>query len=508
MHRIPLIALVVVYCAVAPARPAAAQEPVRETQVPVDTAGRVLEVTPELRRGTRLFLDVPDFQSARLFRQENGTLVLEVSWVEAGRLVRERSVLPPAAAEALRREVETALAAPDRAVPVSREGRGGLVWAATGLGLGFYGWAVPIALNIGDERGAVAAYLLTAASSFYLPYRLTRERSVTDAHRNLSLWGATRGALYGGTLGFALTNRGGVPNFEEDEDDEWRLRLALATAGSITGGVLGFKAVDWTEIDEGTADLWGALADFSTAAGFGTGYVLGLYDEEARVGPDGFPVNEEADLLPGNLLALGFAGAGLYGARSVGRREDYTVGDVHVLRSMGLVGAQALLPVANLVDRDEGKVHVAAAMLGAGPGLWLGNRLLRDQSFSGGDGLLVAAGHLAGGLLGAGLTYLVAPEGDREALIYFTTTAAGSAAGLAFTYRALSNRPFRSASAEPLGVQVSMNPAGLLPLMTRAIGATGAAGAVGAPGGAGAREGARRGQGGSSIRTPLVTVRW
>jgi hypothetical protein len=338
----------------------------------------------------------------------------------------------------------------------------------------------------------VAAYLITAASSFYLPYRLTRDRSVTDAHRSMSLWGATRGALFGGALGFAITDRGGPPEFGEDEDADWQVRLGAATVGSVAGGVLGFKAVDWTGIGQGTADLRETLSDFSTAAGFGLSYVLGLYDDEETRDIEGGIVHEDPDLLPANFLALAVAGAGIAGSQWAGRDGRYTSGDVHVLRSFGLMGAQALLPVANLVDEDGEKTHVAAAFLGAAPGLFFGDRTLRSQNFSSGDGLLVAAGHLAGGLLGAGLTYLVDPDTERDELIYLAAAAAGSAAGLLFTYRALADRGGASgtalrpgnASGASRGAEVSVNPLGLLPLLTRSSG------------------------GSSSVRSSVVSIRW
>ena len=459
----------------------------RETQVALDAAGTIFDLTAEIRIAAGLFPEIQNFQVARLFQQENGTLVLEVSFREGQTLARERRTLSAADANAFRQSVTTALAAAEPAAPVlNREGRGGLVWGATGLGLGFYGWAVPAAFDINDSRGAVAAYLLTAGSSFYLPYRLTRDRSVTDAHRAMTWWGATRGGAYGALLAFGATERGGRQDFDID-DEEWRTRVGVAAASSVLGGVLGFKSVDWTDVDHGTANLRGMLGDFSTAAGFGTSYLLGLYDEEEVQGPDG-PFVEEPDLLPANLLALGIGGAGLFASQWVGDGGVYTTGDVHVLRSFGLLGAQTLLPVAALIDDEDSKAYAAAAILGAAPGLFIGNRMLASESFSGGDGLLVAAGHLAGGLIGAGVTYLLDPDSESEEAVYLTTAALGSAAGLAFTYRALANQ--NTSAALPSrdrpgsGALVTVNPVGLVPVLV------------------GSRSDGRQ------VRSSLVTIRW
>jgi hypothetical protein len=467
-----------------------AQAVVRETQVALDAEGTIFELTPAMRSAAGLFPEVQSFQAARLFQQEDGTLVLELTSQAGQTIARERRTLSPADLAEFREDLRAALAAAEPTSPaLNQEGRGGLVLATTGLGLAFYGWAVPVAFDIQD-KGAVAAYLLTAGSSFYLPYRLTRNRSVSDAHRSMSVWGATRGALYGGALAYGITERGGLPDFDDD-DEEWRTRWGSAMAGSVLGGVIGFKAVDWTNLNEGTADLRGLLGDFSTAAGFGTSYALGLYDGELVEGPGG-PFEDNADLLPANLLALGIGAAGLFASQWVGDGGTYTVGDVHVLRAFGLMGAQAALPVAAAIDdeSDGSKEYAAAAILGAGPGLFIGNRMLRSQSFSGGNGLLVAAGHLAGGLLGAGVTYLVTSDTDDNELLYLTTSALGSAAGLAFTYRALANNGGTAAlPTEPTGArasrpQVTVNPGGLVPLL------------------------AGRRPDGRPIQSSLVTIRW
>ena len=69
---------------------AIAQQPTREAQIPLDPERGVLEIGTALRRQLELFPDQEGFQTARLFRQDDGSLVLEVSRIEQGRLVRER----------------------------------------------------------------------------------------------------------------------------------------------------------------------------------------------------------------------------------------------------------------------------------------------------------------------------------------------------------------------------------------------------------------------------------
>jgi membrane protein YqaA with SNARE-associated domain len=86
-------------------------------------------------------------------------------------------------------------------------------------------------------------------------------------------------------------------------------------------------------------------------------------------------------------------------------------------------------------------------LAGAGAGLYLGNRLLRGNRFTAGEGLLVSAGHLAGGATALGITYLLVEEIDDHPLLYLATSTVGSLLGAGLTYRALGE-----GSADPPGV--------------------------------------------------------
>ena len=72
----PRLRLALAILALLLAPPLAAQV-VREVQVPLDPERGVVEVTPDLRRELGLFPEVAGFESARLFRQDDGALILE-----------------------------------------------------------------------------------------------------------------------------------------------------------------------------------------------------------------------------------------------------------------------------------------------------------------------------------------------------------------------------------------------------------------------------------------------
>ncbi len=334
---------------------ARAQEAVRETQVPFDSSAAVLEVGPELRRELGLFPDVEGFEAARLFLTDDGRTVLEVSARRQGRLVRQRRELSAPELEGLRDRLATALEARSASPPVAREGRGGLVLAETVLGLGYYGWAVPKVLDVQSTRGQVAAYLLTAGASFYLPYRLTRSLAVSQAHRDAVVWGGTRGIAYGAVLGDMITLGDG------GGDNDTRVILGLGMLGSLAGQILGYQAVSAAQADRGDVALWSTVGDLGLAGGFGTAVALGLYRGKETCDFDLCTVSETEATRGGHAATLALGAASLWGAYAWSKARDYTVGDARALLSFGLLGAQTVLPAAwaAFKDKDRGDQGLA-----------------------------------------------------------------------------------------------------------------------------------------------------
>src|SRR6185295_10082406 len=74
----------------------------QEVQVPLDEAGRLEMITPELARKLDLFTDVAGFREARLFRVSDSSYVLEVTSGDRAGLRRDRRPLSAAEAAAFR----------------------------------------------------------------------------------------------------------------------------------------------------------------------------------------------------------------------------------------------------------------------------------------------------------------------------------------------------------------------------------------------------------------------
>lgn len=385
-----------------------------EEQVPLDPEGKVQEITPALRTRLGLFPQIEDFQSARLFQGEDQGYVLEIAWHRQGKRWRQRQVLSGAAVDSLRLDLRRRLALPPVGLQFDQSGRGEFILDQILLSLVVYGPAMPTMLNL-DGRPALASYMLTAATGFYLPYRLTRHVSVTPAHRQLAQFGGTRGIAYGLLLADLAIEKG--RNSRSDG--------ATVLASAALGSALGFKAVDWRRSTHGQAEVWAVMGDFGLLGGLGMSYMTGLYDK-------GHPRRW------GDGLTLLSSGAGLYAGDWLGQHRDYTRGDAYVLRAGGFLGALLALPLVDATGTESGRAHVGGALAGMAAGVGLNDHLLKKQDFSFGQGLIVSGGELAGALLGLGLTYLADTGGHFDELAYFSSAALGGFGGFTLTFRAFS----------------------------------------------------------------------
>ena len=417
----------------------AAQDRQIETQVPLDSSGTVMSLTPAMRERAGLFPDVEKYISARMFRTGDSLYVLEIVFQQGGSEARERIRMNSAAAANFRRDLSGRLAAAPSPAGMDQEGRTGLIVRQTAMGLGFYGWAVPAFLNMEGGREVVATYMLVGAASFALPYQLTRERPVSLAQSTLNFYGATRGILYGTFVKFML-----APHTDSQE-----ATVGPMLAGSLAGSLAGFQIAGQKKWDIGRAELTGVMGDFGIGLGVGLDHLTGMWD-------DGDLDEPEA-----HAMMLGASAAGLAAGSWLARREHYTRGDAYVLRMSGALGVQLMLPVAGAVSDKKAKAYTTGAIVGGLLGVGIGNRMLREQDFTFGEGALISCGHLAGGLLAGGLTYLFDTGENFDELAYLSTTALGSLAGHALLYHALAGKNLLGAG--PLDrLHIGLAPAGLL----------------------------------------------
>jgi hypothetical protein len=312
------------------------------------------------------------------------------------------------------------------AVPIEEPDQAGrTVFLATTslLGLTAYGWTVPTALDIESDKTFLALYMLTAGTSFVAPYLLTRHGELTWGTTNAAWYGGTRGILHGLMLGRMITPDGSTRGTA--------LAILIGSALELTGATWWATAQDPTA---GTVRTMAWAGDFGLLGGLALAHLTGLDLHDSH---SSFSENDTGARL---LLASGLVGnaAGLIlgkmFADSNGAR--LTWGDGEVNRAAGLLGAFAAGAVADwfgAFDEDSSRIAVGALLAGGAAGLYLGHKLAVRTDFTVGRAVLVDLGTLAGGLLGAGITYLATPEGYDNHTPYVTAAAGGAILGFALT---------------------------------------------------------------------------
>lgn len=412
--------------------PAAAQE----AEVPLDADGRLFGITPDLEGRLNLFPEVRGFIEARLFEKPGGGFVLQILYRRNGRLYLIRRSMSLDAVAQFRREVTAALHVRAPSALLDQDGRGDLMRGALLLSLGYYGWAVPVALEVDDNQLAVALYMLVGSAGFYVPFAVTKRIPVTEGQASLSLYGATRGVARGmfGAM------------FLGAEDVE-----TLVRAGAVVGlveAVAGFVTAGRLAMTQGTADLTGTGGDLGAGIGLGLAYLAGLLDDT-----------------PGDMRNTGWgvgAGAsylGMLAGYRLAMTEPYTPGDNGVFRAASLIGGYMGLAAVRAVrgdDRDVGKAEAGGAVAGTMLGIVVGQRLVSGRDFRTVHGTFISLGALGGGLLGAGIGYLLSEDSDVAILV---PSAAGAVGGFALLYQSFAQTARRVV--ERAGLEIRLYPVAL-----------------------------------------------
>jgi uncharacterized membrane protein YeaQ/YmgE (transglycosylase-associated protein family) len=359
----------------------------------------------------------------------------------------------------VRRRVDAGVATTRRPPPrvnsaVGRTERVAIMGATTSLGLGLYGWTLPGALGVDAQqstRGFVGLYMVTAASSFIVPYLVLRDQPVTAGQANLSFYGGTRGIWHGVLVGSLIAGEIG-PN---RRSQGWKASMLLGSVGEMMGGYQLSRAL---QLSAGEARTMAALGDFGLAFGFGTGFLANLNGEPRNCfqfsdpPPGCFGPDPEVDSHSRKMAAAGLVGSGLglAGGYFLARRRDNSWGDGEVLRASMALGTWTAAGIADLTDRNRdftdfnNRKYTAALMAGGTVGLVLGDRLVRKTNFSPGQSMLVDLSALSGGLLGAGVTYLAPGDDSRKPYVF--ASALGSLAGFALAYWGFHDAPESQAS--------------------------------------------------------------
>lgn len=377
----------------------------------------------------RLELAAQSFEAAAALPGDPVRAAVAASFADrTRRLILQKSLDPSSVSPPSSSSSSSSSSSPS---PAASDGaRSAIPVLATLMGLGVYGWALPVALDVDDDssRAFIGLYMLTAGASFATSYALTRTADVTPAEANLAYYGATRGLWHGVLLSAALFGN----TSPSSRLRLWSGSLLLGSVGEMVGGYLLADRRQMTAGEARTMAVWG---DFGLGWGLALGALLGLHHDD-----------RSEDAQASGIGAVGFVGsaAGLASGYFLARRRHDTWGDGEVFRAAGLLGTWAGLTTAVVADwdpeagRDEKKFFVSL-IAGSALGLGVGERLVRGTDFSVRDALLVDLSTLAGALGVAGIAYLASADSSNPSAKGFATASLlGGALGYGLSYVAFS----------------------------------------------------------------------
>lgn len=394
-----------------------------QVSIPFDEMGTTRVLRPVRAKQLRLaMLDsllapFPGYSSARLFTRDDSLYVLEVSTVDRNRTRRSDVMLSPDDLDRLRLAIGHRLQRlPLEPDTLDGSGRRAFLTQNAGLGIMFYGPAVPFILDLPLGLPAAGAYVVSTGSSFIIPWLASQNSALTSSMTSLSWYGSTRGLAHGLLLADPMSH---------DVLDRQVRRDAVAAmlTTSVLEGYVGYLWARSNGLSAGTTTTIATGGDF--------GFLWG-YNIAAMSGSDQVEWNSARSRA---MLAGSWTGLAL--GHVLGSNRQYSYGDALVMRNMGYLGILVSTTIADLTQRPhqrDPRVYSAALLSGSLIGLAYGDRQVHDYNFEPSDGVNLQLGTAAGAVMGLGVTALTNSHSSRG---YWIGATAGALVGYHVTYGAV-----------------------------------------------------------------------
>jgi hypothetical protein len=419
-----------------------------ERPVPFDSAGSLLVMTPAI--AAQAGLRPPwwpvsgEFREARIFTANDSTYILSVTRPSG---VVERYSMAAIDRDAIRATVSKL---PVEVLEKRNNARNAFVRGQTIDGLLFYAPAFATAIA-NDGAAATAGYLVVAGGTFFAASEISRRMFISRSMNDLAFNMGHNGSLAGWATMYLL---GG----------EDHAQAAGAFVGGLAGAGLGLRlGKGMTE-----SDAVGAAFGSDVGALIGYGTTEAIRGERSCNQPTGGSPSCGRRLSNKAEVAL-ILGSGIIGypfGVLYPRNASYNVtpGDIQTLWPSLGIGATA---AAAFISDNPSQSAVAATLTAGGIlGIIMGDRVfVRRYDHSKAEGGQVTLGTIAGGLMGAGVGYLL-DTSDPNPHVVFGIASAGALIGAIATERYLTPKT----DAGRRRMTVTFNPAGIALLGARAPG--------------------------------------
>lgn len=373
--------------------------------------------------------DIEGFIDASLFELNDTSKILEVRYAKDGAIYRRKLSVTNIDLNVICEELRAQSSDTKLdEVDFGKMGRKRLVSSSMLTSLGYYGWAIPLALNADSEEAYTASYMIIGSAGFFIPFMATRNKEVSLGMAKGYRSGSLLGIAHGWALSGVLMGDNIEPNFT----------FGISTLTSIGEGLLGYsiaKRNDWSYNRVSCISLGGY---WGLGEGLALSYVLNFNDIRLTA-----------------LTTMGVSGLGMYGGYIAGEKYNLSTGGLTVINTLGLLGAYIPIGIISVTDMDLSRGVAAIITASSLIGLGYGINHVNGINYSRQQGNMVGLGTLAGGLAGAGIAALT----NSESVIIPTI---GALCGFVITDRIIRKDIGKSINKKGLAMNLDFNP---FPLM-------------------------------------------
>lgn len=418
----------------------------QERQIRFFSEHNIDVVTKDIAEKYSLYPDIDGFQRAELFQINDSLFAIEIIFRNDEDTYRTRTQLTSEELSQLRNNLSTLIRNYNQSV-INQEGRAMLMVGNTLMGLSYYAVAPTIIVSnkISGNKLPIATYMFTAATSYFLPYYITQNKSVTMAQASMSFHGQSRGLLYGLGLSNLISTYTSSYDYSDEYWEKYQKNQHFTLLSTLSGGV-GFGLGSYYLAKHQNMSIGQASVH---QLGIDYGLLQGVSYIEM------FNISNKKNIW-GTVLGTGVVWgiAGNYFAN----QRDYSVGDAIMIRNTIFLGATLPLPIVALYDGNFNN-YLYAGIGGSLLGIAYSKLLLEKRSYTSGDALLVSLGKISGLLLGLGAGFLIMPESHDHPFYVI----AGGTLGTIGGFRLMNNYVSKNGNIkeEKISCNIHINPLGL-----------------------------------------------
>lgn len=427
----------------------------QERQIPFDSAGKILVITPQQTTLLPLFSEYNEFKEILLFKLDDTSFMLEVTSVKDGTLQRRRVTKTRIEIDSLQARINQIINERSPELGLDQSGRAELLTYTFITSLGYYGPMLVLATEPQSVSSGSLIYLMGGAGGFFIPYFITSKSNVTKGASMLGISGSVIGIssgyfIYGAIGGWNNLSTSGSFNpqtnqYEEGDDSKYRTMIGLSVATGVLGTIAGVAIANKYNISDGDAGVISSSWAGGLGLAFGAEYISGLLEKD--------------DSKRGTAsLLLGASALSIYAGTQLAQTQHFTRSDASIMVTPAYIAAFIPISLAAVIQPDnfDGKLLVGATMASYILGEYVGWNVVKNKDFSDNSGIFTALGTAGGGLIGIGLGLAI----DREYRSVPLIGVVGATTGYALMVSAFSDDAAQEAKSHS-ALQWDISPIGL-----------------------------------------------